>query len=188
MYLNLNYEKNLSLVLSVAFVALLIFSASYFSKNSSVITKNEGTAYIGARVSKVSFYDLSGKKVDFSDFKGKKVMVWFFATWCPSCIAGMQELERNNAKLQNLKIIALKTYANAGYPGPDIKSFVKQYGKSLLGSSNWSFGSAFKEDSLFFNPKNYPDIYFLVDDGIIKDIAGAPSATIAKIISFANSK
>ena len=126
-------EKNLSLVLSVAFVALLIFSASYFSKNSSGITKNEGTAYIGARVNKVSFYDLSGKKVDFSDFKGKKVMVWLFATWCPSCIAGMQELERNNAKLQNLKIIALKTYANAGYPGPILKALLNNTAKAFLG-------------------------------------------------------
>ncbi len=180
--------KKSQIILSLIFVALLIFSASYFSKKTTTLGNPGRNATLGSFVNKVEFYDLSGKKVEFSEFKGKRVMLWLFATWCPSCVAGMQELERNNEKLKGLKILALKTYANAGYPGPDMKSFVEQYGAPLLKSKNWKFGSISKDDSLYFNPRNYPDLYFLIDDGVIKDISGAPAATIGKIIKFANEK
>ncbi len=90
-------------------------------------------------------------------------------------------------KLKNLKIIATKTFGNAGYPGPSVLDFAKQYSPSLLSEKNWLWGDLTKSSTAVYNPKNYPDIYFLIDEnGVLQDISGAPAATINKIIKFAN--
>lgn len=133
------------------------------------------------------FTILSGEDTHLSDFRGQKIMLWVLATWCPSCIAGAQVLQENNDKLANLTIIALKTYGNAGFPGPSIQEFATQYSPALLSAPNWLWGDASKETTSIYNPRNYPDIYFFIDEnGILKDIDGAPAATINKIIHFAN--
>lgn len=129
----------------------------------------------------------NGNDAHLSDFRNKKVMLWLLATWCPSCIAGAQILQESNNKLTDLTIIALKTYGNAGYPGPSIEAFAKQNAPATLSASNWSWGNLSSESTKIYNPKNFPDIYFLIDkNGILKDIDGAPAATINKIIDFAN--
>lgn len=133
------------------------------------------------------FTILSGEDTHLSDFRGQKVMFWVLATWCPSCIAGAQVLQENNKQLVNLTIIALKTYGNAGFPGPTIEEFATQYSPDLLSAPNWLWGDASPESTKVYNPKNFPDIYFLIDEnGMLKDIDGAPAATINKIIDFAN--
>lgn len=133
------------------------------------------------------FTTLSGEDTHLSDFKGQKVMFWLLATWCPSCIAGAQVLAENNDKLGDLTIITLETYGNAGYPGPSMEEFAKKYAPQMLSAHNWLWGDASQEATSVYNPRNYPDIFFLVDEnGTLRDIDGAPAATINKIIEFAN--
>ena len=38
--------------------------------------------------------DAKGNVVDFKDFKGKVVLINFWATWCPPCIAEMPNLQK----------------------------------------------------------------------------------------------
>ncbi|WP_055445349.1 TlpA family protein disulfide reductase [Lacinutrix himadriensis] len=38
--------------------------------------------------------DIEGNTVDFKDFKGKVVLINFWATWCPPCIAEMPSLQK----------------------------------------------------------------------------------------------
>lgn len=141
----------------------------------------------GKSAPEAHFTILSGEDTHLSDFRGQKVMFWLFATWCPSCIAGAQVLSDNNDDLGNLKIIALKTYGNAGYPGPSVEGFAKQNAPTMLSALNWLWGDASQEATSAYNPRNFPDIFFLIDEGgILRDIDGAPAATINKIIQFAN--
>lgn len=133
------------------------------------------------------FTTLGGEDTHLSDFKGQKVMLWLLATWCPSCITGARVLAENNDKLGNIKIIALKSYGNAGYPGPSIEEFAKSYTPQMLSAENWLWGDASKDTTEIYNPKNYPDIYFLVDEnGTLRVINGAPAATLNKIVEFVN--
>jgi len=133
------------------------------------------------------FTTINGQKLTLSDFENQKVMLWMFATWCQSCKVGAQVLQENNEKLQGMKIIGVKTYGNAGYSGQTVREFVKNVSPKLLSSENWIWGDFSQESTSIYNPQNYPDIYFLIDaKGVVRDIDGAPAATIGKIIQFAN--
>ncbi|MFQ5796163.1 MAG: DUF3105 domain-containing protein [Candidatus Bipolaricaulia bacterium] len=142
---------------------------------------------IGLQAPEATFTTIGGERMTLSQFRGQKVMFWFFATWCPSCIAGAQALSQNNAALRDLTIIALKTHGNAGFPGPSVEGFAQRYAPARLRAFNWLWGEASQPATRTYNPRNFPDIYFLIDEqGTVQDIDGAPAATLSKIIRFAN--
>ncbi len=133
------------------------------------------------------FTTLAGEQLKLSEYRGERVMFWFIATWCPSCIAGATMLSNNNDKLSNLTIISLENYDNAGFPGPTMDEFVEENAPDMLTASNWVWGRVPEDTAKVYNPKNFADIYFLIDEeGIVQEIDGAPAATIGKIINFAN--
>jgi len=136
-------------------------------------------------------FQVGSKTYNLDQFRGRKVMLWLFSTWCPSCQVGLKALsdKQQQLKKSGLIIIALENYKNGGYQGPTIRKFVGKYGKSVAKSPNWFFGNASAELARIYNPKGYPDIYFLIDEkGIIRNINDAPAVTIDKIVNFAAGK
>jgi len=69
---------------------------------------------------------LDGKEVSFSDYKGKVVLVNFWATWCPPCLAEMPDLNKlyTDYKGKGLQILGLTISSRA----KDIPKKVKQSG------------------------------------------------------------
>ncbi len=69
---------------------------------------------------------LDGKEVSFSDYKGKVVLVNFWATWCPPCLAEMPDLNKLyvDYKDKGLQILGLTVSSRA----KDIPKKVKQSG------------------------------------------------------------
>lgn len=133
-------------------------------------------------------FTAEGKHYSISDFKGKKIMLWMFSTWCSSCSAGMEALaERQDVLKENgFTVIALRNHENGGYPGPAIEEFAQKYGENIVDAPNWLLGEASKELASRYNHRNYPDIYFLIDEnGYIQGMNGAPGATIDQILEFA---
>jgi len=55
----------------------------------------------------VSFADQSGKTATLADFRGDVVLVNLWATWCAPCIKEMPSLARLQAKLGDLKVLAI---------------------------------------------------------------------------------
>ena len=47
----------------------------------------------------VSFQTFDGQTVTLEQFRGKPVVLNFFASWCPSCVAEMPDFEAVHAKL-----------------------------------------------------------------------------------------
>lgn len=169
--------------------ALLLVSGLFvLSGSGQAPTGNaaSGETQVGMTASDVPVTTINGDEVQVSDYRGEKVMLWFFATWCSSCKAGAQALQANNDQLQNVNVIAVKTYGNAGYRGPSTQTFAQQAAPQLLRADNWVWGDASKEATQIFNPQNRPDIYYLIDeDGTIQVKSDAPAATIGQIKEFA---
>ena len=180
--------------LKIAIIVVLVLVGAFFlfgvSQNKQGISSTNVVDSPSAKPAPdVSFTTISGKGVKLSDYKGKKVMLWFFATWCPTCQAGAQALEENNNQLGNLQILAVKTYKNAGYNGVSTKDFAQSNVPNSLEYDNWVWGNASQKATQIYNPKNYPDIYYLIDEnGNVINVNGAPGATINSIISFANGR
>lgn len=51
--------------------------------------------------------DTSGKEVDLANFKGKTVIINFWATWCPPCVAELPSLNQLNKSAQNDNLVVL---------------------------------------------------------------------------------
>lgn len=130
---------------------------------------------------------LDDSQVALSEYSGQNVMLWLFASWCPSCQQSAQELQQSNEKLQSLTILAGKMYKNAGYSGPSVREFAEEYASDTLESDRWVWGKASQETTQTFSPRGVVDIYYLIDeDGIVRTVDTVPGTTIHKIARFAN--
>lgn len=88
-----------------------------------------------------------------------------------------------------LQVIVLRNYENGCYPGLGIQPFADKVVRNFSLPDNWTMGEASESLNQAYNPQHYADIYFLIDaEGHIRDISGAPSATMDRIISFATNQ
>ena len=182
-------NKFLKIIIGIIGIILIGWAFSLFNKpqNSTINRRRAIEVVKGLQAPEATFRTINNKQVSLSDYRGKKVMLWFLATWCSSCSAGARVLAQNNSKLGNLTIIAIETYGDAGYQGPPVKEFAQRTDPNLLSMPNWVWGNASQEATAIYNSRNFPDIYFLIDEnGILQDVDSAPAATINKIIQFSN--
>jgi thiol-disulfide isomerase/thioredoxin len=99
----------------LAAIALLLMVSGCQSNNKSH-SQNDSTTLEGNEVQEVrnveeqnsfngSFKNINGETVSVSDLKGKVVIMNFWATWCPPCIAEMPSLQKLHEDLQSEKDI-----------------------------------------------------------------------------------
>lgn len=133
-------------------------------------------------------FEVAGKKTSISQYAGHKIMLWLFSTWCGSCEAGLKALAKHRQELaqDGVTLIVLDNYKNDGYPGLTTDEFVQKVAPELENASGWIFGTASKTLAETYNPKRFPDIYFLIGSkGLIQAISGSPNVTMQKILRFA---
>jgi thiol-disulfide isomerase/thioredoxin len=143
---------------------------------------------LGAPAPDLTFTTIDGKVHRLAEFRGRPAMLWLFATWCPSCQTGTSAVAGHLVELQRagLQIIQLELYQDLGYPGPSIQDFARAYVRPGQESPAWLWGNASKALSYTYDPRGYPDIYFLIDrQGIVRGISGGPGDAIAQILAFA---
>lgn len=74
-----------------------------------------GTATVGAPAPTVDMVDFNGEPVTLSQFEGTPVVLNFWATWCPFCVAEMPDFEKvNQAADGQVQFIGVNLQDDAG--------------------------------------------------------------------------
>ncbi len=182
---------------SIAAFALIAFAAYATVIPIGAVTSVSGSAAnaqspapvkVGAPAPDIAFTAVDGTERRLSEFRGQPVMLWFYASWCPTCQVGTVAVAEklDQLKQAGVQIIQLQLYNNLGAPGPSVEEFTTQYASSVPRSPNWLWGEASLVASYTYDPSGYPDIYFLIGrDGIVQEIAPAPHVTMNIILEFA---
>ncbi|HDP90190.1 MAG TPA: redoxin domain-containing protein [Thioalkalivibrio sp.] len=132
-----------------------------------------------------------GQTHSLTELKDRRYMLWLVSTWCHTCIASLRVMEhaRNELSRHGFQVLLVRNHDNDGAPGPDAHGFARRFAPALLDTSNWRFGEASAQMKRQLNPRQYPDIYFLVDErGLVQAVSTAPTVTLDMILDFARTK
>lgn len=115
------------------------------------------------KVPDLSLKDLKGKTVKIEDFKGKVVLLNFWATWCPPCLAEIPELIKWQKEYENqgLQIIGIT------YP-PTNRSAVRNFVRKNKINYPILFGSN-KTKAIFDSGETMPFTVIIDRKGRVKD-------------------
>ena len=107
----------------VVVVAAVAFGYVYLAENKGYGLKR-GTAAPGLRLP-----SLAGGEVDLASQRGKVVVLNFWATWCPPCVAEMPSLERLYRTLtpEGLSVVTVSTDEDQA----ELRKFVSEHGLTL---------------------------------------------------------
>ncbi len=180
----------LALIAIAAYVWMIPPRSDNSTTSSAASAQTLAVVKIGAPAPDMAFTTVDGAQRRLSEFRGRPVMLWLFATWCPTCVYGTVAVAEKFDRIQRsgIQIIQLKLYNNLGYPGPSVEDFARRYAGSIPRSSDWLWGAASQEGSYTYDPRGYPDVYFLIDkDGVLQAINVAPHVTMDTILAFARS-
>ena len=136
-----------------------------------------------------NYINTLGSQISTASLKGRPSMLWLLSTWCGSCAAGLQSMnaQAEQIRASGLQLVILQTYRNEGGEGPNVTEFVAKWAPTLSHVDNVTIGEATSGLEAAYNPRHYPDIYYLIDaQGRIQSSDTAPSVTMEKILDFAH--
>ncbi len=142
---------------------------------------------VGSAAPDGTFTTVSGRTVTIASLRGRKTLLWFVATWCPSCQAGTQAMAGQAPRLRaaGVKVIEVEDYADLGQPGPPMSSFARQFA-STASRDPGTFGTASPALTRAWNPHGYLDVYFLLgSSGRVAYINSGPASTMSQLLARA---
>ncbi len=107
----------------VAGIALIVAGPYGAGKTESII--NDALASTTGQAPDFELKDMDGKTVKLSQFKGKKpVLLYFWATWCPSCTKAQPAIIEiyNSNRNENLEVFGVNV--GQGDPVERVKRFL----------------------------------------------------------------
>ncbi|MDF2941314.1 MAG: thioredoxin [Herbinix sp.] len=167
------------LIVLITFV--FVFSACAINKDAMTTNPTEQTdkttgdttdqSEMGAKLNEgnlapdFDLIDLSGKEHLLSDYAGKKVYIKFWASWCPICLAGLEELNTLAGEDEDFVIL---TVVSPGYKNEmKAEAFIKWF-QGVENVSNINVlldeeGTLAQEIGL----RGYPTSAFIGTDGVL---------------------
>jgi len=105
---------------------------------------------------------LDGEKIKLSELKGRRVVVDFWATWCPPCVAEIPHFIQLRSEVSTNELVIIGVSSE---DADTLKGFVKKQ------KINYPIASAEDLPSPFSDVQGIPTTFFIDRDGVIQDVA-----------------
>lgn len=157
--------KKLTVLTMISILMLMIAACSNSSANSSDSTETADKKNEGKLAPSFHVKDVKGQTYQLSDYKGKKVYVKFWASWCPICLAGLEELNTLAGENHDFEVLSI---VSPGYNNEKkSESFIGWF-NGVENTSNITVlldeeGSITKQ----YNVRGYPTSAFIGSDGVL---------------------
>lgn len=122
----------------------------------------------GAAAPMFDLKDVDGNEVSLASLAGQKVYVKYWASWCPICLAGMDELNTLAGQDNDFKVI---TIVNPNYKGEQAEADFKEWFKGLQAENTAKNVTVLLDDdgkwAQKFGIRGYPTSLYIGSDGVL---------------------
>jgi peroxiredoxin len=115
---------------------------------------------VGEMAPDFAFTLADGTTQKLSDLRGKKVLINFWATWCPPCMAEMPDIQEAADTYENEGFVVLAV--NSAEEQAKVEAFAEEYNLTIPLITNRS-----GDISMAYGARNLPTSFFLNTDGTI---------------------
>lgn len=125
-------------------------------------------------------FELDGRQLELADFRGQVVLLNFWATWCPPCVAEMPSLERLHQRLGDRGLFVL---------GVSVDADAAAY-EQFLRTHNITFANYRDPErrvSTLYGTFMYPETYIIDRQGrLVRKIIGPLEWDNPDVLAFLN--
>ncbi|AZN41590.1 TlpA family protein disulfide reductase [Paenibacillus albus] len=181
-------RKKWSLVALTLLSLLLLLSACGNTKSDSTAASNAVSVSVknkGSAAPKFDLMDLDGNRVTLASLAGQKVYVKYWASWCPICLAGMDELNTLAGQKNDFKVI---TIVSPNYNGEQSTSDFTEWFKGLQAENTGkNIHVLLDPDGKWakkFGIRGYPTSLYIGSDGVLVKTAPGQNTNDVIINTF----
>jgi peroxiredoxin len=141
-------------------------------------TTNSAPNFVGQIATDFDVTDLNGKPLSLAQFQGKVVLLDFWATWCPPCIAEMPNVKRTYEKYKNQKFQIIGISLDRGKA--PLEAYIEKEGIT------WpQYYDNSRQISNMYQVQAIPSTFLIDADGIIRKTnlrGGALETAVAQLV------
>ncbi|MDQ2084954.1 TlpA disulfide reductase family protein [Herbivorax sp. ANBcel31] len=132
------------------------------------VSIDEGEGVDSDRVEAIDFTltDFDGNEVSLSDYRGKMVILNFWASWCPPCIAEMPDFDDANKELlEGDDAVILTVNLTNGYRGE-----TEEAAREFINENGYTLPVLFDKEGAVaqrYNVRSIPTTYFIDKEGYV---------------------
>ena len=137
-------------------------------ENDSMRSKNE-KRNDGALAPDFEMLDLDGNSVKLSDFAGEKVYFKYWASWCPVCLGGLEDINALSAEVTDFRVLTIVAPGQKGEK--DVEAFKNWFAgvehtenMAVLFDTDGAYGSQ-------TGVRGYPTSEYIGSDGVMVKLA-----------------
>lgn len=166
----------------VALLALLLIATACGSKQAAQTAQAAQPLNKGSAAPPFALKDLNGNEVSLAGLAGKKVYVKYWASWCPICLAGMDELNTLAGQSNDFQVI---TIVSPNFNGEQSTADFTKWFKGLQADQTGAnITVLLDEDGKWarqFGIRGYPTSLYIGSDGIL--VKSAPGHNTNEVIA-----